>query len=73
MYCRINYQTKKALKDAVLAGKQVGVFQPNQMFPAPEAEPGYCGTATLEGPHCPQPHKWYASVVIEKGVIVKVT
>jgi hypothetical protein len=27
---------------------------------------------TLEGPHYPQPHRWYAEATVRDGVIVKV-
>lgn len=30
------------------------------------------GTFCCEGPHYPQPHKWYATCTAENGVIVKV-
>ena len=71
MYCSPNYKSKKELKEAVAAGKTVTVFQPNgDMFgiTAPEN-----GRVTLEGPHYPQPHKWYAQATVEGGRIVKVS
>lgn len=30
------------------------------------------GQITLEGPHSPEPHKWYAEATVEHGKIVKV-
>jgi hypothetical protein len=30
------------------------------------------GTVTLEGPHYPEPHRWYAQAELKEGVIVKV-
>jgi hypothetical protein len=30
------------------------------------------GTEFVEGPHHPQPHTWYAQVVVENGKVVKV-
>lgn len=30
------------------------------------------GNVTLEGPHFPEPHRWYANAVISNGIIVKV-
>lgn len=30
------------------------------------------GEAFLEGPHYPQPHKWYAKVAVVEGVVVRV-
>jgi hypothetical protein len=66
MYTETNYKSKKALKEAVAAGKQVHCFSPGP-WPCPEN-----GRITLEGPHYPQPHKWYAEVTLKNGVIVSV-
>lgn len=65
MYCDPNFKTKKMLKDALAQGKRVSIWSPGP-FPAPEE-----GEATVEGPHFPEPHKWYARVKVEKGMIVK--
>lgn len=73
MYTHKNFKTKKALKDAVKAGEQVTIFQPNDFFGNPKAAPDYSGTATIEGPHYPAAHSWYATVKVENGVVVKVS
>jgi len=73
MYTKINFKTKKELKDAVASGKQVGVYQPNDMLGNPEESPTYCGSASVEGPHYPEQHRWYATVEINNGVITKVS
>jgi hypothetical protein len=70
MYTTYNFKTKKALKDAIAAGKDVGVFQPNDMFPDRPAQTE--GTVTIEGPHYPEPHKWYGTAKLENGRIVSV-
>lgn len=67
MYTDINFKTKKALKEAVAAGQQVTVYQPGGMFPSQKN-----GNITLEGPHYPAPHTWYAQATIVDGVITKV-
>lgn len=67
MYTQINFKTKKALKEAVASGKQVRCYSPGP-FPCPDN-----GKITLEGPHYPEPHKWYASATLKDGVIVKVS
>ena len=67
MYCDINFKTKKALKEAVASGKTVGVFQPG---PWGGSTPS--GKCCVEGPHYPEPHRWYASVVVKDGKIVSV-
>lgn len=68
MYTQINFKTKRELKDAVAAGKRVTVYQPG---PFGGNEPTN-GRIALEGPHYPQPHKWYADVDLKDGVVVKV-
>lgn len=68
MYCDRNFKTKKALKEAVAKGEKVGVFQPGPFGDEPIRDQEY----SVEGPHYPQPHSWYARVTIKGGVIVKV-
>lgn len=65
MYTARNFQTKKALKEALERGELLSVFQPGP-FPAQTD-----GWITLEGPHYPQPHKWYAQALIENSYIIK--
>jgi hypothetical protein len=69
-YTDRNFRTKKELKDAVAAGKQIYVYQPNSDITG--AEPPQNGTISVEGPHAPEPHRWYASVTLKDGVIVAV-
>lgn len=69
MYTSINFKTKKALKEAVLAGKQITVFQPG---PFGGSDP-INGRVCIEGPHYPEPHRWYASATVKDGVVVKVS
>jgi hypothetical protein len=66
MYTDTNFRTKKALKTALSDGQTVRVWQPG-LFANTEN-----GPVTLEGPHYPAPHTWYATADIENGVIVKV-
>ena len=66
MYTIKNFKTKKALKEALAQGKTVSVYSPGP-FPCPEN-----GRISVEGPHYPEPHKWYASVLVEAGRVVKV-
>jgi hypothetical protein len=68
MYTVTNFRTKKALRDALIAGKKVRVFQPNgDLYGRPSQTEG---KIALEGPHYPEPHRWYAEAVIAGGVIV---
>lgn len=73
MYTDRNFKTKKALKEAVAAfnageGPGVTYYQPG---PFGGSEPDN-GTFCVEGPHYPEPHRWYASCTAKDGVIVKV-
>lgn len=66
MYTDTNFKSKKAFKDAVVAGKKVRLFAPGLGAPAVN------GTEYVEGPHYPEPHRWYAQVEMKDGVVVKV-
>ena len=68
MYTRFNFKSKKALKEAVASGQVVTVYQPGP-FGGNEPKDG---TICLEGPHFPEPHRWYAEAVIKDGKVVKV-
>jgi len=70
MYTDINFKTKKALKDALTAGEQITVFQPNGDLTGTSAPKD--GRVFLEGPHYPEPHRWYAQAVLQQGVVVSV-
>ena len=67
MYCSKNFKTKKALKEAVTNGEQLTIFAPGLGVPVSN------GKEVVEGPHYPQPHTWYASVVMKDGYIMKVS
>jgi hypothetical protein len=73
MYTSENFRTKKSLKEAVKAGKEVTICQPGGIFSSPESSPTYTGRAFVEGPHYPEPHRWYATVEIKDGKVVKVS
>jgi len=66
MYVHPNFRTKKDLKDAIKAGNVVTTFSPGP-FPCPRN-----GRVVVEGPHYPEPHKWYASVLVKEGKVIKV-
>lgn len=65
-YTSINFKTKKALREAVEAGERVEVFSPGPFGCKTD------GTEFVEGPHYPEPHRWYANVEVRNGVIVRV-
>ena len=66
MYVSPNFKTKKALKEALAAGQTVEAFSPGP-FPCPRQ-----GRVSVEGPHYPAPHTWYAVVLVKDGRVVKV-
>lgn len=68
MYVSPNFKTKKALKAAVAEGEHVRIFQPGP-FGGDEPDDGI---VAVEGPHYPEPHKWYATVTLENGKVIKV-
>ena len=67
MYTTTNFKTKKAMREAFKSGTPVEVLQEGGFFPGKTD-----GRVSIEGPHLPAPHTWYASVEIADSVIVKV-
>jgi len=67
MYTETDYPTKKAFKDAFKSGTTIIVYQPGGLFPGIST-----GTTTIEGPHFPKPHKWYARVEVENYIVKKI-
>lgn len=72
MYATENFKSKKALKDAVAAYNR-GEGNPVTLFAPGLGTPATNGTETVEGPHYPKPHTWYARVTVKNGHVVKVT
>ena len=68
-YTTKNFKTKKELKEAVASGKDVRCFNPGA---GPDLG-NKTGTVYLEGPHYPEPHKWYAQAELVDGKVVKVS
>lgn len=70
-YTSINFKTKADLKRALAAGRTITVYQPNGDLTGVDLS-NVTGRVYLEGPHYPEPHKWYAQADCENGRIVKV-
>lgn len=66
MYTVTNFKTKKALKDAVAKGEKVRIYAPGLGTPVEN------GMETIEGPHYPEAHKWYAQVQMVNGLVKSV-
>ena len=70
MYTVKNFKTKKALKAALAAGERLECFQPNGDITGSKCPLN--GIVFLEGPHYPEPHRWYAQGTMKDGVLVSV-
>lgn len=70
MYTTVNFKTKKEIKEALAAGRKLTVYQPNDMGFAPLIPTN--GRVFLEGPHYPQPHRWYAEGILKEGYLVSI-
>ena len=68
-YVYPNYKNKKALKEAVKAGKLVRV---RQLAPWGSDLIVDESGVVIEGPHYPEPHRWYAQVTVKEGAVVAV-
>ena len=70
-YTRINFKTKKAFKEAVAESLPrdhgVQAYQPGPFGPDLAD-----GDHAFEGPHYPQPHRWYATGTVKDGKVTKV-
>lgn len=72
MYTDKDFKSKKSLKEAIKNGEKVRVYQPGGIFHPPQEHEYFSGKVSVEGPHYPQPHRWYAEVELVGGVIVEV-
>jgi len=64
-YASVNTKSKKALKEKVLSGEKIEVFELS-----PFGRSKKVGVMSICGPHYPEPHKWYAEIETdEKGFI----
>jgi hypothetical protein len=87
MYTTRNFKSKKEFKAAVDAWNAFVTAtpprEPEEGYRAPLAvtyfQPGPFGgneprdgVLYFEGPHYPQPHRWYTQAIAKDGVIVKV-
>jgi len=65
-YVEPNFKTKKALREALASGTLVRVFQPCL------GDMPLDGIVYLEGPHYPEPRRWYAQGTMVAGRLVSV-
>ena len=67
-YVTGNPKSKAAIKRAIAEGKRVTVFDPGFLGSIPTD-----GTVSIEGPHYPEPHKWYGRATLKGGKVIKIT
>ena len=65
-YVSPNVKTKRELKDRLVAGHPITVFEPG-IGSVPTN-----GIVYLEGPHSPARHSWYATGTIIDGKLVAI-
>lgn len=46
--------------------------QPVRVYAPRLGEPATQGREFVEGPHFPEPHKWYAQVTVKDGIVIAV-
>ena len=71
---RNDFKSGKQIKEAFKNGEELRVFQPDPMNMRGQ---GYMadvpdGDAVIEGPHYPQPHRFYVGCVVKDGIVVKI-
>lgn len=63
-----NFRTKKALREAVEKGEEVRAFEPGL-----GALPRGGGRVFIEGPHFPEPHRFYVQAEVDAdGRVTKI-
>ena len=70
MYTDRNFRTKKALKEAFEKGQTIYVYQPG---PFGDRAGSGLKDCFLEGPHYPEPHRWYAQGRYDAQAMLMVT
>lgn len=66
-YVSPNFHSKKALLQALKDHSPVSVFNPGL------GEVPFNGRVFLEGPHYPEPHRWYAQGKMVDGKLVSIS
>lgn len=68
-YVSPNFKSKAEMKRAVAAGQSVTVFSNSAFVKDADIQNGL---VFVEGPHFPQPHKWYGNVQVKDGKVISV-
>ena len=64
-----NFKTKKQVKEAIKEGEEIRCYQPGL---GPNLS-NHTGVVYLEGPHFPEPHRWYKKGEMQEGLLVKIS
>lgn len=67
-YLSDNPKTKKQAKEMLAEKGTLEWFQPG-----PFGHDVTDGKVSIEGPHFPEPHRWYATATIRDGKVVKLS
>jgi len=67
-YLYPNLKSKKAYKEAIDKGQRITAME-NTPWGTQEIT---LGSVTFEGPHYPEPHRFYGTAIVENGVVVSV-
>ena len=67
MYLMPNFKSKTAARKAIAAGNTVTIVQ---VGPYGGNEPTD-GQVVIEGPHYPEPHRFYGTATLKDGVVIK--
>lgn len=68
-YTERNFKSKKAIREAISRGEEVRCYKPGLGLGGPLPENG---TVFLEGPHYPEPHRWYGKGELHNGLLVSI-
>ena len=67
-YTTKNFKTKKAIKEAIANGEKITCYNPGLGGELPKD-----GVVYIEGPHYPQPHRFYGKGTLKDGYLIKIT
>lgn len=67
-YLYPNLKSKTAFKKAIADGQSITAWENTPWGQKPVTD----GTCTFEGPHYPEPHRFYGQAQVKDGIVVKV-
>lgn len=67
-YTTLNYKSKAAVKRDLARGVTITCYNPGIGGDLSN----YTGTVSLEGPHYPEPHRWYGQGEMKDGRLIKI-